>query len=248
MYILSKIRPILVVIALVLCPVVVSQEAPDATASVESATARAEASLERLNRRITDQPSPVHHMRAGILFELERFEEALRDYDVAATLGDPHDDDSCWEQGLAQYYVGDFKAGRDQFARYHTVGARDIENGIWRFLCIAEDEGIEKARASMFAYPEKLRTPFPALLDLYLGKGSEAAVLDAAKRDVVSPAAQTERLFYAHYYLGKYYEITGDRNKAQTQVKAALDYRIGHFMYTCAKIDAGRLAGETTDE
>ena len=209
--------------------------------TTSSATAALETSLARLNEVIADRPSPQHHLRAEVLFRLGRFKEAIADYDVAATLGSPHDTYSCWERGLAQYYAGDFAEGAAQFARYHEVGATDIENGLWRLLCIAEEEGIEAARESMFAYPNRRRPPFPALLDLYLGTGKVDAVYEAAQIEGLSPGEQTNRQFYAHYYVGKYYELIGEREKARAEIEKALKQPLRHFMYFCAEADAKRL-------
>ncbi len=198
--------------------------------------------LVRLNGMIAESPSRHHHARAEVLFRLGRFNESVGDYNVAAQFGWPHDEDSCWERGLAQYYVGDYRAGAEQFARYHRVGALDIENGLWRFLCIAEDENLAKARETMFEYSRKLRTPFPALLALYMGHGSADAVLEEANRGDDSDEDLTTNLFYAHYYLGKYYEVTDRTDLAMNQVQEALTHRISHFMYACAEADAKRLA------
>ncbi len=200
-----------------------------------------EQALEKLNGLITEKPSPHHHERAGVLFQLGRFTEAIRDYDTAARLGRPHDEDSCWERGLAQYYSGDFRAARDQFSRYHRVGPSDIENGIWRFLCIAEEEGIAKARETILNYPHKSRMPFPALLALYLDRGSADAVLEEARRDTSSAGELTTNLFYAHYYLGKYYEIVDQKDRALAHMQKALEHKIPHFMFACAEVDAKRL-------
>ena len=200
-----------------------------------------EQALERLNSVITETPSRFHHERAEVLFRLDRFKEAVRDYDTAASFGWPHNEDSCWERGLAQYYAGDFRGGREQFSGYHRVGSLDIENGIWRFLCIAEEEGITKARETMLEYPRKVRKPFPALLALYLDRGSANAVLEEARRDTSSAEELTDNLFYAHYYLGKYYEIVDQEDLALRHVRMALEHKTEHFMYVCAEADAKRL-------
>jgi lipoprotein NlpI len=200
-----------------------------------------EAALAQLNRAITVDSAPAHHRRAEVLFRLGRFEESVRDYDTSAVSGRPHNDDSCWERGLAQYYAGDYDAGRDQFTRYHRVGSLDIENGLWRFLCIAEVEGVEKARETMYDYPRKLRMPFPALLALYMDEGKPADVLKAAQGEDLTAAERTERLFYAHYYLGKFYELVKNDEEALAHFQKALEHEIPHFMYYCAQADTGRL-------
>ena len=206
-----------------------------------------EQALDRLNGVLTESPSRLHHERAEILFRLGRFTEAVRDYDTAARFGRPHNEDSCWERGLAQYYAGDFRGGREQFSRYHRVGPTDIENGLWRFLCIAEEEGIAKARETTIEYPRKVRKPFPALLALYLDKGSVDAVLDEARRGTSSVEELTTNLFYAHYYLGKYYEIVDQKDRALTHVQEALKHKIPDFMYACAEADEKRLEGTEGD-
>jgi len=197
-----------------------------------------EEALAELDASLPPGPSHVNHRRAELLFRLGRYAEAVKEYDLAATVGRPHDEYSCWERGLAQYYAGDYHAGAEQFARYHEVGALDIENGLWRFMCIAEDEGIEKARAAMFDYPRKVRLPFPALLELYMGRGTADAVFEEAENGEIAEAERTERRFYAHYYVGKYFQTTGEQGRAREEVTAALKYEIPHFMYACAEADA----------
>ena len=214
---------------------------PGSIAQDEAAQdAKLEAALERLNEVITEEPSRLHHQRAEVLFRLGRFEESVQDYDAAAKFGWPHNEASCWERGLAQYYIGDFGGGREQFERYSRVGPLDIENGLWQFLCIAEENGVIEARQSMLEYPRRVRKPFPALLALYLDEGSAEAVLEEATRDV--PASErTANLFNAHYYLGKFYEIVEQDDLALMHVQESLKHRIPHFMYACAEADAERL-------
>jgi len=180
-----------------------------------------------------------------VFFRLGRFEDAVRDYDAAAEFSWPHDEHSCWERGLAQYYAGDFEAGAEQFERYHRVGPLDIENGLWRFLCITETDGLTKARETMLDYSRSVRPPFPALLNVYLGDGDEKAVLQEASGGDLPEDDRAARMFNAHYYLGKYYEIVGERKRALEHVRAALEHPYPHFMYACAEIDAKRLENDS---
>lgn len=199
-----------------------------------------------------ESPSPRHHQRAEILFRLGRYSEAVTDYGVAARGGEPHDEDSCWERGLALYYAGDFKGGAAQFARYHSVGATDVENGIWQFLCLAEADGVAKARAGMMSYSRMRGAPFPALWALYKGEGSAEAVMASVEADSPSAEERRERLFYAHYYVGKYLEATGDLAQAKVEIDAALQQALPYFMDSCAREDLRRLEervkGETIKE
>lgn len=226
------------VIALLLSSAVASAQDP----IIESQqTAQLEKALEQLSTLISDAPSRYHHDRAGVLFRLGRFEESIQDYDSAVQYAWPHDNDSCWERGLAQYYAGKFREGKEQFERYHEVGPLDIENGLWRLLCTAEDDGLETAREAMLDYPRKMRKPFPALLALYMDHGDADAVLKEAQDGVTAEEERTANLFNAHYYIAKYYEIIDQHDRALIHIRIALEHRFPHFMYYCAEIDARRL-------
>lgn len=137
--------------------------APYTVIAQETPAAPLDASLAPFSDLRPESPSPRHHQRAEILFRLGRFSESVADYGVAARGGEPHDEDSCWERGLALYYAGDYAGGSAQFARYHSVGATDVENGLWHFLCLAEAEGVEKARGALLDYTRMREAPFPAL-------------------------------------------------------------------------------------
>jgi dipeptidyl aminopeptidase/acylaminoacyl peptidase len=178
------------------------------------------------------------HNRAGTLFELERFDLALKDYDASIAIGLPHDKYSCWERGLVYYYLGRYREGARQFEGYHTVGPKDIENGIWRYLCIAESDALDKAVETFYPYPEKIRVPFPTLHALYTGTGTVESVLEEAESG--PPGRSVTQMFYGHYYIGKYLEIKRDFRGAQEHFEKALTYKIGHFMYDCARIDRKR--------
>ncbi len=198
-------------------------------------------SLESFGNLDPESPSPLHHQRAEILFRLGRFPESVADYNVAARGGEPHDEDSCWERGLALYYAGDYAGGAAQFARYHSVGATDVENGLWHFLCLAEAEGVEKARGALLDYTRMREAPFPALWALYRGEGSAEAVMAAAESGDDGEPGRGRRLFYAHYYLGKYYEATMDFPRAREHVAKALAQSLPYFMDDCAREDLRRL-------
>ena len=214
----------------------------------EALNATLEASLVPFADLRTASPSPRHHQRAEILFRLARFSDSVADYSVAARGGEPHDEDSCWERGLALYYAGDLRGGAAQFARYHSVGATDVENGLWHFLCLAEAEGVEKARLALLDYTRMREAPFPALLALYKGEGSTEAVMAEAESGGNEAEGRGRRLFYAYYYLGKYYEAVKDFPKARDHVAKALAQPLPFFMDACAREDLRRLEARVTGE
>lgn len=92
---------------------------------------------------------------------------------------------------------------------------------------------------------KKSRPPFPALHDLYAGKGSAAAVLAEAEGGGLTAEAKNENLFYAHYYLGKYHQARREREQALAHLEEAPRHPISHFMAACARIDLKRLRMES---
>jgi len=238
----SRLASVLGIVSFASAPFfVTAQEAPT--------TPPTEAALVPFSDLRPESPSPRHHQRAEVLFRLGRFSESVADYSVAARGGTPHDEDSCWERGLAQYYAGDYAGGAAQFARYHSVGATDVENGLWHFLCLAETEDVEKARGALLDYTRMREAPFPALWALYRGEGSVEAVMAAAESGDDDEEGRGRRLFYAHYYVGKYYEVMKDFPRARDHVAKALAQSLPYFMDDCAREDLrrleARLAGET---
>ena len=56
--------------------------------------------------------------------------------------------------------------------------------------------------------------------------------------------ALNARLFYAHLYLGLYYEAAGDVGQARKHLAIARQHKIGHYMWNVADVHAKLL--ETT--
>ncbi len=178
--------------------------------------------------------------RGNVLFKLEKFKESVAAYDIY-TKGNKRRSASCWQRGLAWYYLGLFKEGKEQFEGYHSVDDLDIENGIWRYLCIAEAKDLDEAKKTFLPYPTKVRPPFPTLHKLYAGNGEPEEVIKEAKDRASSKESLNRNLFYGHYYIAKYYEVIREFEKANKEIDIALKHKIPHFMWDCAKIDKGRI-------
>jgi lipoprotein NlpI len=78
---------------------------------------------------------------------------------------------------------------------------------------------------------------------LFAGQAQPDEVLAAAIAGSPSPAQKNERLFYAHLYLGLYYEAAGDAGRAREHIeRAARSHKIGHYMWNVADVHSRRLA------
>jgi lipoprotein NlpI len=55
--------------------------------------------------------------------------------------------------------------------------------------------------------------------------------------DVLKPSRGREALFYAHLYLGLYYEATGNATLSKKHIRlATTDYAVDHYMGDVARV------------
>jgi lipoprotein NlpI len=182
--------------------------------------------------------------RGSELFKLGHLAEALADFDRSVKLR-PEAAPGHWKRGIALYYAGRYDEGRRQFEGYEKVDTNDVENAVWHFLCVARKDGLEKARASILKIGKDRRVPMMQVYDLYRGALKPADVLAAAEAGDVAPPQRQQRLFYAHLYLGLYYDATGDRTRALEHItQAAGKYRIPHYMGDVARVHEAMLRKE----
>lgn len=181
------------------------------------------------------QESPDVLFQQGVdAFFAAKPKESVAAFDKLIELA-PKSKPQLWQRGLAQYYAGDFKGGREQFEVHQTVNGNDVENAAWHFLCIAKGESVAAARKVFIPIEGDSRIPMKQVHELFAGKGSEEAVLKAAEE------GEGERLrnhrCYAHLYLGLYFEATGDEAKAREHMlKAAKDFAMDHYMGRVAQV------------
>jgi lipoprotein NlpI len=181
---------------------------------------------------ITD---PNVAMRQGIeAFMMGDIGASVRAFDTVARLV-PAEKPSLWQRGLALYYAGKFKEGREQFEVHQTVNTNDVENAAWHFLCVAREKSVEEARKGIIPITGDARIPMKEIFDLFAQKGTEEQVLQAASQG--DEKTQRNQLCYAHLYLGLYAEALGDTAKAKAHMlKAAKDYAMKHYMGEVARV------------
>ena len=129
------------------------------------------------------------------------------------------------------------------------MNTQDVENAVWHFLCAVRAPGgnLEAAKQELIPIERDSRIPMKEVHDLFGGRGSVAAVLEAAKPDADGVLSDSERnhLCYAHLYLGLYYEAMGDAAKSDEHIRlAAFEYPMEHYMGKTAQVHA-KLRGLT---
>jgi len=196
-----------------------------------------------LNKVIEIDPkaSTAYQLRGLEEFKANRIEESISDFKKYIEL-EPQQAPYHWQLGIAYYYAGKFDEGRKQFELHQTVNTQDVENAAWHFLCVARAEGIEKARAALIPISGDRRVPMTEVHELFAGKIKPEDVLKATRKGEPSQAALEDREFYAHLYLGLYFEAAGDGKKAYDEIKkAATEFGADHYMGDVARVHFGRL-------
>jgi lipoprotein NlpI len=190
--------------------------------------------------KLEPRHSSAYDERGSEQFILGRIDESLADFDRHLALH-PEQARAHWKRGISLYYAGRYDDGARQFEAYQTVDDNDVENAVWRFLCQARAHGLESARQSLLRVKADRRVPMQQVYELFAGTGSAAAVLEAARAAAPTPAAARGQSFYAHLYLGLYYEALGDARQAREHLALAEQHPIDHYMWDVARVHHQRL-------
>ncbi|HUS39121.1 MAG TPA: hypothetical protein VMX74_06705 [Pirellulales bacterium] len=178
--------------------------------------------------------SPQEHVARGMeLFRANDIDASLRHFDKAAVL-DPDIVPRLWQRGISHYYAGKYKDGVRQFEIHKTANPHDVENAAWHFLCAARVVGIDAARKSIIEIDTRhdSRIPMKEIYNLYAGSGSVDAVFKSAEK-----ADRPTASMYANLYLGLYYEVAGEKDKAKRHMQKAASAKLsGQYMHDVAKV------------
>lgn len=195
------------------------------------------AAIEKLNRAIEREPAAAdpYYWRGRSHFCLGEIQKAVADFDQLVKLA-PKVESRQWERGIALYYAEEWERGAKQFELYQTYHDNDVENSVWRYLCVARDQGVAKAQQTMLPIKHDARVPMMQIYDLYRGKSTPADVLMAIEGDKLSERERTARAFYAHLYVGLWYEAAGNAELSAKHLKLAEEHKIGHYMWDVARV------------
>ena len=181
----------------------------------------------------------LYNRRGEANFRAGSVDSSIADFNRAIQLNPrlaPHH----WQRGISLYYAGRFEEGYKQFESHQTVNPNDVENGVWHFLCRARANGIEDARAHMLPIAGDPRVPMAEIWRLFQGKGTVEDVFRAAERP--GSGSVQDQLFYAHLYVGLYYEALDEGALASEHIqKAATSPGATHYMGDVARVHARML-------
>jgi lipoprotein NlpI len=182
------------------------------------------------------QPQAVFE-RAVADFQAGRIAEAVTGFDTLVKLV-PNSAPQLWQRGIALYYAGRYRDCREQFESHRTVNPNDVENAAWHFLCVARADSPAAARKVLLPVGPDSRAPMREIYEMFRGAMQPDEVLTAAGSQ---PGAQ----FYAHLYLGLYFEALGNQPKTLEHMTTAASerYRMGGYMHGVARVHLAILQG-----
>jgi lipoprotein NlpI len=196
-----------------------------------------------LNQSLALDPSAAiaYYQRGAENFKLGNVKQSAADFDKFVDLS-PDQAPKLWQRGISLYYAGRYEDAQRQFELHQTINSNDVENAVWHFLCIARRGGIDKARASLLKIENDPRVPMMQIYALFAGKGSAEEVMKAATAGKSSPTELNERMFYAHFYLGLYFDAAGNEKMAREHTFQAADlFKVESYMGDVARIHAALL-------
>jgi len=180
---------------------------------------KALAALDQIEKLNKDR-ALTFYLRGRTQFQRAAFKESVADFDQYVKL-EPRLESRQWERGISMYYARQYKRGAEQFELYQTYHNQDVENSVWRFLCMTPAVGVEKAREVMLPIENDPRIPMMKIFELYRGTATPADVLKDVGRGDPNPNVRAARSFYAHLYLGLFYEVTKNSDKARKYIELA---------------------------
>lgn len=188
--------------------------------------------LNRWNQIIRANPStPKAYIQRGMVnFKLAKVSESIQDFDQAEKL-EPTLTPYLWQRGLSFYYAERFAEGARQFEVDLSVNAQDVEETIWRYLCIARLEGVTQARNSLLVVRNDPRLVMRAIYDLFAGNCTPEDVLSVGQKE------GKRGRFYSHLYIGLYYEAESDTEHSKNYiVKAVNEFQLDDYMWYLARV------------
>jgi tetratricopeptide (TPR) repeat protein len=184
------------------------------------------------NQFIRANPNdPNGYVRRGMVqFKLAKIPESIQDFDKAEQL-DPRIQPYLWQRGLSYYYAQRFEEGARQFEMDLTVNAQDVEETVWRYLCIAQSSSVSEAYRTLLPVKNDPRPLMRWIYELFSGKTSPEVVLSMGDKQGIRGK------FYAHLYVGLYSEAANQPERAKAHMtKAVSEYQLEDYMWHLARV------------
>jgi lipoprotein NlpI len=192
--------------------------------------------------RLNPSNAPVQSQLGTEYFKLGEFQKSLECFDRFLA-GMPKEAPGFWQRGIVAFEAGKYDVALKQFEQYRQLDTNDVEVAVWQFLCTAKLKGLERARLSLVRVETDPRVPMREIHRLFAGIGEPADMIRVASLDTSRPGDKVGveklnfQMFYAHLYVGLYYEAVGKLKEAADHIgQAAMVYRVKNFMGELARV------------
>ena len=146
-------------------------------------------------------------------------------------------------RGIALYYGGRAELAVDDLNRFQARDTADPYRVLWTFI-VEQQVDRSLALSNLAKNRQGLSDDnwATSIVDFYLGKIDESAVVADLVDDVTSQKQLNDRLCEAYFYLGKYHSDLGNRIKASNYFKLALSTNVYEYVeHRYSRIELSRL-------
>lgn len=177
------------------------------------------------------------------------FIQAYEAFDATLDI-DPDYDFAFLNRGIALYYGGRPDLAVQDFGAFYSKDESDPYRALWSYIA-ASDIDQTQAISELAVARENLDDNNWAakLVDLYLARISENALLNGLIQGVGSQQQLTDRLCEAYFYLGKYHSAKGNKGVASNYFKLALSTNVFEYVeHRYARLELQLLRDEAKSE
>lgn len=155
----------------------------------------------------------------------------------------PDYDFAILNRGIALYYGGRAELALSDLNRFYEKDKHDPYRVLWSFI-VEQNVDREKALANLAIHRIVLDDEnwATSIVDFYLGRVDETAVIADLVDDVKSQKQLNDRLCEAYFYLGKYHSDLGNKIKAANYFKLSLSTNVFEYVeYRFSRVELSRL-------
>ena len=158
------------------------------------------------------------------------FIQAYEAFDATLDIN-PDYDYAFLNRGIALYYGGRPDLAVQDFGAFYSKDESDPYRALWSYLAASEIDQ-KKAMSELAVARKNLDDNNWAtkLVDLYLARISENALLNGLILGVNNQQQLTDRLCEAYFYLGKYHSAKGNKGVASNYFKLALSTNVFEYV------------------
>jgi lipoprotein NlpI len=196
------------------------------------------------NKAIELDPTFVGaYTERGVAYALTGdYQDAIRDFNKAIEL-DPNDARAYKSRGNTFFYQARFALAEADYETYLRIKPKDIYRILWLYL--AQERGANSGLHRLSDNVNNVdlaRWPGPVAY-LFLERISPEELLVQTEDD--DRRVKKERQCEAYFYLGQYYLLKNDKEKATQMFKLCLETKVTSFVeYTAAKFELERMGLE----